>query len=445
MRSRSAYAWLLRKEWRELMASKSWWIMLLLMGPLVGVSFIDAVRTYGELSGYNGTAAGVGEAFSPLVGIWGPTFSACEVAAAFLLPFVVIRLVAGDRHSGALKMELQRPMSPLTRIGAKAIVLLVAWAVATAAPLLSVLLWRWYGGAIYPPELLAVVGGHVLNAGITVALASAAAMMANHPSTAAIVTLAVTVGTWVLDFVAAVHGGFWARAAEYTPIAMVAQFQHGLVRLDLLLAGGTLIAAGLALAAVWMQLGRSVKSRVLQSAALAAAAAGALGLCAYAPGSWDTSENRMNSFPRADERALRAIEQPLRMTVYLAPEDPRRTDLERNTVSKLRRVMPDFAVNYVSATGTGLFEQTSEHYGEVQYRLGARTAVSRATTVEGVLENIYSLSDTTVIEHDDDDDREVVFRGHALAARPAGAPLLFYGAWPAVTLLAALRSRRRGS
>ena len=65
-----------------------------LIGPLVGVSFISAVRTYAEASGLNGTAAGVGEAFSPLVGVWAPTFSACELAAAFLLPFVAIRLVA---------------------------------------------------------------------------------------------------------------------------------------------------------------------------------------------------------------------------------------------------------------------------------------------------------------------------------------------------------------
>ena len=34
-----------------------------------------------EASGLNGTAVGVGEAFSPLVGIWAPTFSACELAA----------------------------------------------------------------------------------------------------------------------------------------------------------------------------------------------------------------------------------------------------------------------------------------------------------------------------------------------------------------------------
>ena len=89
------------------------------MGPLVGVSFISAVRTYAEASGSNGTTAGVGEAFSPLIGIWAPTFSACELAAAFLLPFVAIRLVAGDRQSGALKLELQHPMSTFARIAAQ--------------------------------------------------------------------------------------------------------------------------------------------------------------------------------------------------------------------------------------------------------------------------------------------------------------------------------------
>ena len=96
----AAYRWLLRKEWHELLASRAWWVLLILIGPLVGVSFISAVRTYAELSGLNGTAAGVGEAFAPLIGVWAPTFSACELAAAFLLPFVAIRLVGGDKQSG---------------------------------------------------------------------------------------------------------------------------------------------------------------------------------------------------------------------------------------------------------------------------------------------------------------------------------------------------------
>src|SRR2546430_5423786 len=135
------------------MASRAWWVMLLAIGPLVGVSFISAVRTYAEASGLNGTAVGVGEAFSPLVGVWAPTFSACELAAAFLLPFVAIRLVAGDRQSGALKIELQHPLPSIVRMSAKAVVLLVGWLIASAPPLLAIAMWRGYGGSIYLPEL----------------------------------------------------------------------------------------------------------------------------------------------------------------------------------------------------------------------------------------------------------------------------------------------------
>jgi hypothetical protein len=128
------------------------------MGPLVGVSFISAVQTYAEASGLNGTSVGVGEAFSPLIGVWAPTFSGCELAAAFLLPFVCIRLPAAT--------------------------------------------------------LVTVALGHFLNGGLTIALGTATAVMTDHPSTAAIVTLGITVGTWILNFVAAVHGGIWQRAAE---------------------------------------------------------------------------------------------------------------------------------------------------------------------------------------------------------------------------------------
>ncbi len=97
------------------------------------------------------------------------------------------------------------------------------------------LLWSSYGGSVYAPELATVVFGHLLNAGLTIALAAATASLTDHPSTAAILTLSVTVGTWILNFIAAVNGGVWERAAGYTPTAMVDEFQHGLVRLDVVL------------------------------------------------------------------------------------------------------------------------------------------------------------------------------------------------------------------
>jgi len=395
-RARSPFVWLLDKERRELAASKSWWVMLVAMGPLVGVSFISAVRTYAEASGLNGTASGVGEAFSPLVGVWAPTFSACELAAAFLLPFVGIRLVSGDRQSGALKLELQHPMPAFVRLGAKAIVLFSSWIVASLAPLIAVVLWRSYGGAIYLPELTTVAAGHLLNAGLTVALAASTAAITEHPSTAAILTLTVTVGTWIVNFIAAVQGGVWERVAGYTPTAMVAEFQHGLVRLDVVLIAAALTLSGLVVAAIWMRLGMPVRRRAYESTALGALTAATLFACSFITPSWDFSENRMNSFARADEEALEHIHAPLSIEAHLAPEDPRRVDLERRALSKLRRVMPKAQVRYVSATSVGIFEQTAQHYGEIWYDLGGRRTMSRSTTAEGVLEAIYRSEERRV-------------------------------------------------
>src|SRR5579863_6796080 len=151
--SRSSVRWLLEKEWRELMVCRSWWVLLIVMGPLAGVSFIGAMRTYAEVSGLNGTSAGVGEALAPLIGVWAPTFSACELVAVFLLPFVAIRMVAGDRQSGALKLELQQGLSTFARMSAKALVLLAGWLIAMAPPLSALVLWKIYGGTLYAPEL----------------------------------------------------------------------------------------------------------------------------------------------------------------------------------------------------------------------------------------------------------------------------------------------------
>ncbi len=446
MRSpRPAFLWLAAKECRELLASRAWWVLLLCMGPLVGVSFISSVHSYAEVSGLNGTAAGVGEALSPLIGVWAPTFSACELAAVFLLPFVAIRLVAGDRQSGALKLELQQTMSPLFRIGVKALVLLAGWMVAMLPPLSAIALWKSYGGSVYAPELFTLTLGHVLNAGLTIALAAALASVAEHPSTAAILTLGVTIGTWIMSFIAAVQGGWWERAAGYTPAAMVVEFQHGLVKLDTLLIAVALIFAGLGFAAIWMRLGMGVGRRVYESIGIGVLAAGSIFASAFAFPSWDTSEGRINSFSEADERVLRQIHTPLRIEVHLAPEDPRRLDLERRALSKLRRILPTLDVRYISATSIGLFEQTNAGYGEIRYELAGHRTMSRVTTEEGVLEAIYSLTGVAAPKESSGsstESAESVFRGHPLAAPARGAGIIFYLLWPVVVIFSGILARR---
>jgi hypothetical protein len=411
------------------MTSRSWWVMLALIGPLVGVTFINAVRSYAEASGQGGTAAGLADALFPLDGVVAPTFSAYEIAASFLLPFVAIRAIGGDRTSGALKLELQQGMMPISMIGAKTLVLGLGWLLAGIPIVLAGLLWMSYGGSLYAPEIGSLALGHLLNAGMVIALAGAAASLAEHPSTAAILVLAFTVGTWVLGFVAAFEGGIWEQIASYTPSEMLQAFRRGLVRLDLILAAIVLVTASLALAAVWMRLGVALRRRVGESVAVVGVAI-VLGFAtSFARPSWDVSENERNSFGASTAANLSKITASLKIEVHLAPEDPRRFDLEQQTFNKLRRTMPDVTVEYVSGTATGLFEQASEHYGEIWYELGGKRIVGRATTTDSVLDAIYELAGVPPPE-----EGGAGHRGHPLAVQPVGAVPLFYVAWPLAVL-----------
>jgi hypothetical protein len=430
---------LLAKEWWELWASRAWWLTLLITGPLVGFSFISAVTFYAEVSGFNGTASGVGEAFSPLVGVWAPTFSAYEIIATFLFPFVVILLVGGDRQTGAMKLELQHPLPAWVKLTAKAIVLGLAWAVALIPAMLGVALWVSYGGHLHLPEVATVVAGHTLNAALTVALGAAAAMLAEHPSTAAIITLGVTIGTWVISFASALRGGVWERIATMTPPALVAQFSHGLIRLDVTIVAVTFVACGLAVAAVWSRTGERPLRRIGETSVVMIIAGLTVGASTFVRPTWDMSENRQNSFRRSDEIALRQITAPLHIEAHFALEDGRRTELERMALSKLRRTLSNVSVTFVSQTAVGLHEQNTEHYGEIIYTMNGRQVVSRIVTTEGVLDAVYELAGVTPPEFDERD----VFVGYPLATTASGAAGLFYGVWPAGVFALGAFMRRR--
>jgi hypothetical protein len=97
-------------------------------------------------------------------------------------------------------------------------------------------------------------------------------------------------------------------------------------------------------------------------------------------------------------------------------------------------------VRYTASTTIGLFEQTRDHYGEIWYDAGdgKSKVMSRATTVEGVLEAIYSAEGVAPPKENEED----VFRGHPLAAEPQRASVIYYVLWPGAFLAGAILARR---
>jgi hypothetical protein len=248
----------------------------------------------------------------------------------------------------------------------------------------------------------------------------------------------MTIGTWIVDFEAAVHGGWWERLASYTPAAMVAGFEHALLQVNVTAIGVVLTVMAMAIAGVWLHLGTPVRRRVAQSFGVVGAALVVAFASAQIPGYWDASETRQNSFPEPAEEALAKLTAPLTIEVHLAAEDSRRLALERVALSKLRRALPGVKVIYTSRTSTGLYEQQDPGYGEIWYDLGGRRVMSRVITEEGVLETILGLAGEPAA-----DENEGPIMGHPLVTRPAGAAIAFYAIWPAIVAgLYWLSSRR---
>ena len=413
MRSPS-FATLARKELRELAASRAYWILLLLIGPLTGHAFITAVDAYAEASGIGGGGAALASALTPLDGIFTPTFGAYDLAVTLLYPFVAIRLLSAELESGAWKLMVQTPASVMALLAAKAAALFAGWLVAWIPAVIAIALWKSYGGAMHGPEIATLLLGHLLRFAVATGVALAAAAATRGGSSAAIVTLAFTVGTWALDFAAAGQGGIVREIAANTPSAILRGFEHGLLSLNAAAVSAILAAAGLAFAAICL----SSENRLKTAVALAVL------LCstAFMHASWDFSENRRNSFAPADQAALR-VAPPLRVTINLAAEDPRLADFE-NVLAKLNRTVPRLDVVYAARSRSGLFE--GDRYGEIWYEANGRRAMNRAATTAIVLDTIYRVAGIQPPPRGSGAD----FAGHPLAARPDGAAWIYYLLWP---------------
>src|SRR5215510_13482865 len=228
-----------------------------------------------------------------------------------------------------------------------------AWLAAVIPAASALAIWLMLGGHLYLPETLDLLLGHLLYGLLVGAIALFSASISESSATAAIVTLAFTIGSWVLDFALAGQPGVLGWVSRLSLTQTLRGFEQGLLSAGLVL----VIAAA-------TQIGTSV----------------------------DLTEDRRNSFPAADQRALADLREPLIITVHLAAEDPRYVDLRRNILLKLERVMPRVTIR-LATIGQSVVGSTSEEaYGEIEYSYGGRSDKSRSTSHREILPLIYALA-----------------------------------------------------
>jgi hypothetical protein len=387
---------LLAKEVREIASGRALWTMLLILCPLVGYSFFQAVSLYGEASGAALDAPVLGSGLSPLDGVLVPTFGGLYLAATLLFPFVAIRTLGREKESGALALLVQLPYRLPALIAAKLAAVFVGWVAAVICAASALPVWLALGGHLHIPETFDLVIGHALYGVLVGAIALFSASISESAATAAIITLAFTIGSWVLDFALAGQPGVLGWISRLSLTQSLRPFEQGLLSTGLLLGVLAAICGFAALAAVWLHPGVRVGTKVIRSLACVAIAVGVIAWSTQVRLSVDVTEDGRNSFPAADQKALAELGEPLIIAVHLAPEDPRYVDLRRNVLSKLERVMPRVTVR-LATSGQSMVGSTSEEaYGEVEYSYDGRSDKSRSTSHREILPIIYALAERPI-------------------------------------------------
>ncbi|MBR0728653.1 ABC transporter permease subunit [Bradyrhizobium japonicum] len=435
MRSTAPIVPLLAKELREVTAGRALWTMLLLVCPLVGYSFVQAVSLYSESSAAALQSPVLARSLSPLDGILVPTFGSFYVAVTLLFPLVAIRLLGQEKESGALHLLVQLPYRTSTLIAAKFCAALAAWLIVSIPALSALAVWAMLGGHLAAPETLNLLFGHLLYGLLAGAIGLFAAVVSDSSATAAIIALAVTIGSWVLDFALAGRSGLSAWLAQLSLTQVLRPFEQGLLSAGLVLGITAAIGGLAALTIVWLPPGTPARTKVIRSGLCVLAIVAGLAAAAQIRESVDVSQDRRNSFSSADERLLATLRRPLVIRVDLAAEDPRYIDLRRNVLAKLERVVPDVTV--ILASGRSNIAN-SDAYGQIDYAYGDRTDVSRSTSPREILPLLYALAGAKPPAPSLGEE----YPGYPLVVSADAALLWFVGGLPLLIVLAWRHIRR---
>jgi hypothetical protein len=241
----------------------------------------------------------------------------------------------------------------------------------------------------------------------------------------------------MLDFALAGQPGLAEWVSRLSLTQTLRPFEQGLFSLGLVLGSLAAIMGFASQAALWLHPGVPLGAKLVRSLGCAAVTGALVLLAAQVRTTIDVTEDRRNSFPAADQRALAALREPLVITVHLAPEDPRYVDLRRNVLSKLERVLPNVTIRLV-ASQSFIGRSGDDSYGEVEYAYAGRIDKSRSTSHREILPLLYGLAQVPVPTPVAGDD----YPGYPLVANAALVLPWFFGALPLLIVLAWWRSRR---
>src|SRR5205823_2860207 len=156
--------------------------------------------------------------------------------------------------------------------------------------------WELFGGHLALAETSNLLLGHFTYGLLIGAIALFAAAIADSSATAAIIALAFTIGSWVLDFTLAGQPGILEWVSRLSLTQVLHPFEQGVLSLGLLVGVCAIVVGLVLLASIWLVPGTTARSKLIASFVCGAVAAAVPLLAAQLATSVDVTEDRRNSF-----------------------------------------------------------------------------------------------------------------------------------------------------
>jgi ABC-2 type transport system permease protein len=420
---------LLEKELRHNVGSKAFLAIVVIASPLIGYSFIQAVALFSEASRSALQHAELAPGMSPLSGVVLPTIGALYLVTTLLFPFLAVRPIATEKQSGSIKLLAQGPLGWPLIVSIKGLAILIAWTLTLVPAMTAAILWLALGGHLYFPELANLFLGHALYALLVVGLSFLVASSTRSISTAAIFVLAFTIGSWVLDFSGSgIGNGFVQTLAQFSPTALLKNFEKGVFSSVGVVHFAAIAVGFLSITAILLKSGESIRKRAIQSLVAVVITLSALVVLQYFPFYKDLTEEKKNSFPAEDEVALRQVNGPFKLTVFLAADDPRLKDLNGRLFEKLKRLIPGFSIQLGTTGKTDFFGTgSSDNYGLLVYEYLGKKEQNRSTSRSEVLSTIERMTGHSAVKPS-----PIEYPGYPLVADAEPFAFVFYFVIPAL-------------
>jgi hypothetical protein len=429
---------ILFQEIRGLLVAPALWVMLIIVSLLVGYSFFQAIELFSQASRTALSFPDMASGMNPLEGIFVPTFGAYYLSQTLLMPFVAIRLIGLDKQSGALKLLLQLPISPFTLCGLKITAMGLVWLISLIPALSAITLWQYWGGYFSVPEIATLLAGHGLYSLTVISIAMFAATISDSLPTAAMFCLAVTLGSWVIEFAASGQSGILEVLGNLSLTGMLRHFENGLLATNYIISFLSLAALFFLLTVIWLHPGHRLLLKMGKSFITLFLLGIIVSSTSLVPRYLDVTENRRHSFNPADHRALKKVQKPLTITIHLDPQDSRLLDMEKDILAKLRRSLPNLKLNYAQSEQKGLFSASEdENYGVIEYAYNGQHDQSYSNSANEILPIIYKLADLQVVP-----DSVPAYQGHPNIVDATGSRWWFYVFLPLLFLCAGIYGRK---